>query len=1332
MTRRRRPGCRPRSRSGPPRRLPSLHDGRDGRDIRRADPNWMILPPASSIARARPVPRRRARCRAPGRLGAWPLCLRRHVTADVGLRVGFFICMTCTAWHGSQDQALKVAGEEEDAGVTSASPPASAGAGPVRAPGMRRGSTQIPERRAVWVVNGVVSNDLGWLFREQSLLDYGVDAQAEVVADDELVTGRLVALQIKGGDSWSGEASADGEGWVFRESSDHLAYWLGHSLPVIVVIVGSDDTAFWQAVTPAAVRETEKGFALVIPRSQPFSAAAREKLLAIAGRSSGLLESLPALYEVLPPDAAGHLRRAAGTDHLAAARLAERLASGRATPGLTAASVIAASPSWLVYSSAVQDLWLAVAGYAVQHTQAPEAGAALVLAADSPGPRSARARALAGLELLLTDRGAARGQLERVRGVGQVLLADVGLAALDIPENDARPPVIPASLRDAPADQVNSEPFLLNFLAETALRDGEYTKAVELRERAVAAGGDHETVYRLALARTLRRRALSEPGSSVSDLRRALGYAHDAVEERRRWDGPSAEALAEVLDILTAADDLAAAVTAALPASQGGTALDAEATDPDVAWRGAHAALTSRNQPAREFFTQVLPDGPYRRELQALDSEARGRLAAERITAWTRLLAEAADDTMAAKCIAALARLGVWPPQADELRARSVLPADYYDTLQAVYRARSGEPDIAIARLRELADTTMLAALQLIQLLEEYAGPGSAISEAERQSTRWQTAQLKIEYVDLLGRHGRHDAAAAVIERAIPDGSLPADVRLQLCRWYVSRQAQQRKFAEAAVSARAGLAIGQDPGLAWMLIKVLLNDGKTPAARQALERHKPEPVTDEEIRIWMQLHLGVPLTPDDARTMTGLAQRQPEGEFRDAIIAMLIREVLLVPPAVPFPADVTGVVARLEEETRNRPGTGLRIDPDDEGALRAALEKQQPDPAAYQRVISEVQRGTATMADIARFTRRPYGTVLLHRPAGILPAADLAPGLRSAGEQAARRATSAGSCAADLSSLHLLSLLEDDDRLRIRSALPRLTVARQAVDDALLTRDHTRVLAAGTYTASLSADGTIERTPLTADQQVLLLVQAETLEAAAASAEARYPGTPGDAAASVITLAREHHLVLWCDDIVLRQKARMADVAAFSLLDLVTALAADGTAFNLPAMLRRLAGQYVVDLPLTAADITALAAACDWRPGPAHTALARPAWWRHHDTGWEGTWLQIATQTCAHSADALTSITQAALTGSIQHVTTSFRTQRYQQIAVLALIGCHDAGQQPPPDMLGQLAGHAAPGLAPCPQYVLAALAAELRQRSVPDADQAARRLLPDVDPAWS
>ena len=324
--------------------------------------------------------------------------------------------------------------------------------------------------------------------------------------------------------------------------------------------------------------------------------------------------------------------------------------------------MIAGKASWLVNSAAAQDLWLAVAGYAAEHARPRESGDAFALAADSPGPRSARARTLAGIQLITSDRDAARDLLRRARDQGETVLADVGLAAVDVPDGDARPVAIPASLRDAPPDVVRAEPFLLNFLAEAALRRREFTEAVTLREQAVAASGDGDSAYRLTLAETLRRRALSEPGNSGADLRRALGYAQAAVAERRRWNGPSADALGDVLDILTTAGDMSEVITAALPQSAAGTALEAEATAVGVARRGAHAALASRNRDAYDFFMQLLPDGPYRRELQALDDADQGQARDEMIAAWTRLIGDPADDAMTARCPAALARLGVWAP----------------------------------------------------------------------------------------------------------------------------------------------------------------------------------------------------------------------------------------------------------------------------------------------------------------------------------------------------------------------------------------------------------------------------------------------------------------------------------------------------------------------------------------------------------------------------------------------------------------------------------------------------------------------------------------------
>jgi hypothetical protein len=289
-------------------------------------------------------------------------------------------------------------------------------------------------------------------------------------------------------------------------------------------------------------------------------------------------------------------------------------------------------------------------------------------------------------------------------------------------------------------------------------------------------------------------------------------------------------------------------------------------------------------------------------------------------------------------------------------------------------------------------------------------------------------------------------------------------------------------------------------------------------------------------------------------------------------------------------------------------------------------------------------------------------------------------------------------------------------------------VARSAIDDALLTRDHTRNLSAATYTASLAPDGTIDRTTLTPTEQALLLTQAEALETAASSAQARRPAITTGTAADSIAIARERQLPLWCDDNSLRQKARIAGVAAFSLLDLITVLQTGGATFDLPETYRRLAGQYVADLPVDAADITMLAAVGNWQPGPAHTALARPAWWAQHDTGWEDTWLLVATGARRHSADALITITRAAITGALQHVRPSYATQRYQQIAVLTLVACHDAAQSPPTGFLNELARQTQDGLAPDPQYVLTALISALGDRGVTDPVATAMRLLPGVD----
>jgi len=240
----------------------------------------------------------------------------------------------------------------------------------------------------------------------------------------------------------------------------------------------------------------------------------------------------------------------------------------------------------------------------------------------------------------------------------------------------------------ATPDQLAAEPVVLGFPAGRALRQGDYLRSLRYRERQWEAGRETDTTTRVALADAIRRQALTDPDSAGRELQRALGHAMAAVGERRRWDGPSDLALTAALDILIAAGDWTAMLEAALPAGRGGQALPREAASPAVARRAAVSAGARGDGAALEFFLQALPDSGYRRRLQqqvtALDS---GAAADAQAGAWLQLLEDSRDDESAVVCVAALARLRVWPARADDLLARAVLPPDAAATLRAVHLA---------------------------------------------------------------------------------------------------------------------------------------------------------------------------------------------------------------------------------------------------------------------------------------------------------------------------------------------------------------------------------------------------------------------------------------------------------------------------------------------------------------------------------------------------------------------------------------------------------------------------------------------------------------------
>ena len=93
------------------------------------------------------------------------------------------------------------------------------------------------ERLGVATTEKII-NKMGLIFREQPTDDYGVDAQIETI-ENGYATGKLIAVQIKSGESYFKEPTS--EGIVFRGERKHYDYWLNHSLPVIIVLYNPEN-----------------------------------------------------------------------------------------------------------------------------------------------------------------------------------------------------------------------------------------------------------------------------------------------------------------------------------------------------------------------------------------------------------------------------------------------------------------------------------------------------------------------------------------------------------------------------------------------------------------------------------------------------------------------------------------------------------------------------------------------------------------------------------------------------------------------------------------------------------------------------------------------------------------------------------------------------------------------------------------------------------------------------------------------------------------------------------------------------------------------------------
>ena len=111
--------------------------------------------------------------------------------------------------------------------------------------------------------------------------DYGIDVQIEIT-NQEYPTGKMIAVQIKSGESYFISTTEDGI--IFRFDEKHKKYWLGHVLPVIVLLYHPvSQECIWEVIDKFTVKQVfDTRYKIVIPKQNKFGVCTKEKLLILA------------------------------------------------------------------------------------------------------------------------------------------------------------------------------------------------------------------------------------------------------------------------------------------------------------------------------------------------------------------------------------------------------------------------------------------------------------------------------------------------------------------------------------------------------------------------------------------------------------------------------------------------------------------------------------------------------------------------------------------------------------------------------------------------------------------------------------------------------------------------------------------------------------------------------------------------------------------------------------------------------------------------------------------------------------------------------------------
>lgn len=1114
--------------------------------------------------------------------------------------------------------------------------------------------TALVDRHGLGVFEVAVTRDLGWIFREQFVVDQGIDGQVEIADDDGRGTGRLIAVQIKSGPSHFKRVKG---GWAFYYDETKRRLWLGHALPVMVVFIDLETEAvYWQRIHPSVERRTGKRYAVTVPETQTLRTASEPWFLAASGMEERAVERYEPNLELLPP-AVRRLLEDEPADRVQKALVALHLAEGRRNPSGTAQALLSSRPHWMQASNAWP--WRALASFCSLHDALLEGTAAWEVAAESGEDRSGGRLAAAAATIAAVDRNRAAELLAAARhhGGGEILVALVE-AILDVPDNDPSPWRTDDVLTAA-GTEADTSSTVQHFLTDQALRCDDLARAARHAERALAIEPDDAAAMAKVALICARRSETSD--AQAGDLARAAELLHAAVTQRRRWSGETRSLLALLSRILMIRGQFGAVLDKLLPPPRG-TADVEEADDPALRRLALTAAHGSGDTELVASIEACMTDG-------VEDRVARVRLgmlelpdpeAEELWRTYLELARTVLDGEAAVMAAHRLAALGVdASPQIDELIEAGVVPPGTGRLPRAIAAFRRN-PAEGLPLLRALSSEDPAAADQLIKALVEVNRPDDAIAACASAAQRFRAPRFLTQRALLVFLHSTDEEADRALQEALQTEDRPAE-RIELATRLadIAARAQDWARAESILASAAADRTPPPAGMIWNLVRAQLNNGGEPRAAATITRFRPHVRSDDEAVLWAQSMSSVSWDDElaekaitlaaqfagKARLATSLLSHvvtatrgtAPEGEAGNTDAA--IDETDPLPEHPDDRPVVRGGLHRRAFELLGElydthgEATGVRIlsltSPDELLAQAEELVRR-PDPTHLAELADQIGRAEVPAGMLALAAERSYTSALVQRAAGPLVAVAADDDEHQA-EMAAASASIDQPVVVDVSTLLVLSRLTDADAASGHVTEMILPLAAHHDVQRAVSQARTLSGSFGSLGSGGAAGGLVfyERSE---DQYEFVRARTAAVEALARRCSVRPTGPTsifGDNSAraqnipwlAAIEVAAQVGLTLWCDDLAVRRLARSVGVASFSTLAMMDVLRdirlesahtteeIDAVVHAAETATGELLAEFVVDVPVTPQQLIDQARTDGWVPAAAGLVIERPSWW---------------------------------------------------------------------------------------------------------------------------